>query len=60
MLHYAHFKLKIVVCAGITLSEALIFAKNGENMLCTEIVMNFCTQQVLAQNTGRPWCVLPF
>ena len=36
---------------GKSLSEALLFAEHGENMLCTEIVLNvrnnFCTQHVL-------------
>ena len=36
---------------GKPLSEALLFAQHGENMLCTEIVLNvknnFCTQHVL-------------
>ena len=36
---------------GKSLSEALLFAEHGENMLCTKIVMNvrnnFCTQHVL-------------
>ena len=36
---------------GKSLSEALIFAEHGENMLCTEIVLNvknnFCTQHIL-------------
>ena len=36
---------------GKSLSEALLFAENGENMLCTKIVLNvrnnFCTQHVL-------------
>ena len=36
---------------GKSLSEALIFAEHGENMLCTKIVLNvrnnFCTQHVL-------------
>ena len=36
---------------GKSLSEALLFAEYGENMLCTEIVLNernnFCTQHVL-------------
>ena len=35
---------------GKSLSEALIFAEHGENMLCTKIVLNvrsnFCTQHV--------------
>jgi hypothetical protein len=34
-----------------SLSEALLFAEHGENMLCTKIVLNvrknFCTQHVL-------------
>ena len=36
---------------GKFLSEALLFAEHGENMLCTKIVLNvrdnFCTQHVL-------------
>ena len=36
---------------GKSLSEALLFAKHGENMLCTKIVLNvrnnFCTRHVL-------------
>ena len=36
---------------GKSLSEALLFAERGENILCTKIVMNvrnnFCTQHVL-------------
>ena len=36
---------------GKSLSEALLFAEHGENMLCTKIVQNvrnnFCTQHVL-------------
>ena len=39
------------VHTGKSLSEALLFAENGENMLCTKIVLNvrnnFCTQHVL-------------
>ena len=40
-----------LLCTGKSLSEGLLFAENGENMLCTEIVLNvknnFCTQPVL-------------
>ena len=36
---------------GKSLSEALLFAEHGENMLCTKIVLNvrnnFCTQHYL-------------
>ena len=36
---------------GKSLSEALLFAEHGENMLCTKTVLNvrnkFCTQHVL-------------
>jgi len=36
-----------------SLSEALLFAEHGENMLCTKIVLNvrnnFCTQHVLSR-----------
>ena len=35
---------------GKSLSEALLFAEHGENMLCTNIVLNvgnnFCTQHI--------------
>jgi hypothetical protein len=38
---------------GKSLSEALLFAEHGENMLCTKIILNvgnnFCTKHVL------PW-----
>ena len=40
-----------MLCTVKSLSEALTFAEHGENMLCTEIVLNvknnFCTQHVL-------------
>ena len=49
-----HFKTKARIffaITGISLSEALLFAERGENMLCTKIVLNvrnnFCTQHVL-------------
>ena len=39
------------VVTGKSLSEGLLFAEHGENMLCTNIVLNvrnhFCTQHVL-------------
>ena len=39
------------ILTGKSLSEALLFAEHGENMLCTKIVLNvrnkFCTQHVL-------------
>ena len=41
----------VILDTGKSLSEALLFAEHGENMLCTEIVLNvkinFCTQHVL-------------
>ena len=44
--------MKMSNYTGKSLSEALLFAEHGENMLCTEIVQNaknnFCTQQVLS------------
>ena len=44
-------KRKYAVSTGESLSEALLFAEHGENMLCTKIVLNvrnnFCTQHVL-------------
>ena len=40
------------ITTGKSLSEALLFAEHGENMLCTEIALNvnnnFCTQHVLS------------
>ena len=40
-----------VACTGKSLSEVLLFAEHGENMLCTNIVLNvrnkFFTQHVL-------------
>ena len=39
---------------GKSLSEALLFAEHGENMLCTKIVLNvrnnFCTEHVLPRS----------
>ena len=39
------------IVTGKSLSEALLFAEHGVNMLCTKIVLNvrnnFCTQHVL-------------
>ena len=60
-LTHAHFRILFArthtratahrTCTGKSLSEALIFAQHGENMLCTEIVgdiqNNLCTQHVL-------------
>ena len=44
---------KIDKSTGKSLSEALLFAEHGENMLCTKILLNvrnnFCTQHVLAR-----------
>ena len=41
----------IIIVTGKSLSEALLFAEHGENMLCTKIVLNvrnnLCTQHVL-------------
>ena len=43
--------IQALINTGKSLSEALRFAEHGENMLCTEIVLNvknnFCTQHVL-------------
>ena len=41
--------MKCIGCTGKSLSEALLFAEHGENMLYTEIDIqnNFCTQHVL-------------
>jgi hypothetical protein len=45
-----HKRLFQYITTGKSLSEALLFAENGENMLCTKIVLNvrnnFCTQHV--------------
>ena len=39
------------ICIGKSLSEVLLFAVHGENMLCTKILLNvknnFCTRHVL-------------
>ena len=47
------FKIIFFRCTGKFLSEALLFAEHGENMLCTKIVLNvrnnFCTQHVLTR-----------
>jgi hypothetical protein len=44
-------EVEIVYSTGKSLSEALLFAEHGENMLCTKKVLNFrnnfCTQHVL-------------
>ena len=44
-------KAEIGSSTGKSLSEALLFADYGENMLCTKIVLNvrnnFCTQHFL-------------
>ena len=45
------FTYQTLFLTGKSLSEALLFAEHGENMLCTKIVLNvrnnFCTQHVL-------------
>ena len=46
----AFFDVSKHQATGKSLSEALLFAEHGENMLCTKIVLNvrnFCTQHVL-------------
>ena len=44
---------KLLPCSDKSLSEALLFAGHGENMLCAKIVLNvrknFCTQHVLSR-----------
>ena len=54
--------MKSIVHTGKSLSEALLFAEHGENMLCTEIVLNvkknFCTQHVLPLFLARNFHVL--
>ena len=49
-----HIRLRLRLglnCTGKSLSEALLFAEHGENILCTKIVLNirnnFCTQHIL-------------
>ena len=46
-----YWKILTIKFTGKSLSEALLFAEHGENMLCTKIVLNvrnnFCTQHVL-------------
>ena len=46
-----YFRKGYVRRAGKSLSEALLFAEHGENMLGTKMVLNvrnkFCTQHVL-------------
>ena len=46
-----YFSQRNLLITGKSLSEALLFAEHGENMLCTKIVLNvrsnFCTQHVL-------------
>ena len=46
-----NFIFSIIQNIGKSLSETLFFAEQGENMLCTKIVLNvrnnFCTQPVL-------------
>ena len=39
-------------CTGKSLSEALLFAEHGENMLCTEIVLNVKTKTKKHDNTS--------
>ena len=45
-----YFANVYVELTGKSLSETLLFAEDGENMLCTTIVLNvrnnFCTQHV--------------
>ena len=55
------YVLTIYFChsTGKSLSEALLFAEHGENMLCTKIVLNvrnnFCTQHVVPTPQVRAW-----
>ena len=52
------------VCTGKSLSEALLFAEDGENMLGTKIVLNvktknnLCTQHVLSLEFSCAWLVI--
>ena len=45
------FTADLTLTTGKSLSEALLFAEHGENMLCTKNVLNvrnnFCSQHVL-------------
>ena len=45
-----------MLSTGKSLSEALLFAEHGENMLCTEIVLN--VQKISVQNMFSPCSVL--
>ena len=51
MIRLLEFEAFSQACTGKSLSEDLLFADHGENILCTEIVLNvkkkFCTQHVL-------------
>ena len=46
-------KLHLLTPTGKYLSETLLFAEHGENMLCTKIILNvrnnFCKQHVLSR-----------
>ena len=52
MIRLLEFEAFSQACTGKSLSEDLLFADHGENILCTEIVLNvknnFCTQHVLS------------
>ena len=49
--HFIQRQFIFTGCTGKSLSEALLFAEHGKNMLCTKIGLNvrnnFCTQHVL-------------
>ena len=51
LMHVYIYEFLYIHITGKSLSEVLLFAEHGENMLCTGIVLNvrnnFCTQHVL-------------
>ena len=51
LLKKTRYHYENILDTGKSLSEALLFAEHGENMLCTKIVLNvrnnLCTQHIL-------------
>ena len=48
------------LCTGKFLSEALLFAEHGENMLCTKIVLNAMSETISVHNMFSPGLSLEF
>ena len=44
MIRLLEFEAFSQACTGKSLSEDLLFAEHGQNILCTEIVLNFKKQ----------------